>query len=405
MNRGLLAVFAFVLLAGPVFAQTANKVVLRDFRISGDVAPGGEFRVYFKLRDLYNWELKDVNVQLEGGYPFLKASPVSVGYASIIRTYRDSNEFFYDLKVDDSANTGDYSFNILVHFSAFAYQSEYQTFTNTIPVKLRVSAAPQVGAGIVGSDPAEISEGQSTVLSVKVWNQGLDRAKNVWLDASDTKELDVAFAYGRSYVGDLESKGTKTVEISVRAEDGIAPATYRLPIRIEYESNNGSRYAYSSELPVEVQKAADFEISGVKQDELSANQKDGLVEINLKNTGTKTAKDIRLTLLAKYPFTPTGKTYYVSEIAPGGQQQASFHVDVDEQASVQKYPADLQVEWREDETEKSSTERFSLSTSPRKEASEDFWEKLWVRKDAKLLVGLAGLFLFFALLSSFKKTR
>jgi len=405
MSRGLLAVFAFVLLAGPVFAQSADKVVLKDFRVSGDVSPGGEFRIYFKVRNLYNWELKDVNVQLEGGYPFLKASPVSVGYSNLIGTYKDSNEFVYTLKVDESANAGDYSFNILVHFSAFAYQSEYQTFTNTIPVKLRVSASPQVGAGIVGSSPAEISEGQSTVLSVRVWNQGLDQAKNVWLEASDTKELDVAFAYGRVYVGDLESKGTKTVDISVRAEDGVAPATYKLPLQIEYESSNGSQYVFGSELPVEVKKAAKFEITGVKQDELSANQKDGLIELNLTNTGTKTAKDIRLTLLAKYPFTPTGKTYYIGEIAPGGQQLASFHVDVDEQASVQKYPADLQVEWTEEEAEKSSTERFSLSTSPKKEASTDFWERLWVRKDAKLLASLAGLLLFFALLSSFKRTK
>lgn len=405
MGRGLAAVFAFVLLAGLVSAQVANKVVLKDFRVEGDAEPGGELTVFFKLRNIYAWELKDVNVQLDGSYPFLAASPVSVGYESKVLPYTDSKAFSYSLNIDKAARAGDYSFNILVSFSAFTYNTESQPFSNVIPVTLKVFAPPDVGAGLSGSDPAELSEGQSVVLNVKVWNQGSGGAKNVWLAASGTDELDVAFASRRIYLGDIESKGARNVGIAVSVGDGVPPALYSLPFTLEYEGDNGSSYAKSGGLGVEVKKTANFEITGVRQGELIAGQKDRLVELTVRNKGTKAASDLRLTLLAKYPFTPTGKTYYLDGLAPGESKVASFHVDIDEQAAVQNYPADLQVEWKENEKEKSSLERFSLKTSPKRDVQQGFWEKLVVQQDARLLAGIGGLLLFFVILFFFKKVR
>ncbi len=405
MGRGLLVLIAVFLFAGSALGQAANKVVLKDFRADGSLVAGGDFTITFRLRNIYDWELKDVNVQLEGGYPFLAESPATVGGESKLLPNSDSKPFSYTLRVDPAAGAGDYAFNIVTSFSAFTYNTESQPFENKIPVTLKVSGAPLVGAGLVSSIPAEVLEGQSVVLSVKAWNQGKDRARNVWLSAKDTKELDVAFASERIYVGDIESKGSKNVEISVKVQDEVPPDAYKLPVAIAYEGEDGKTYSKDAEFLVEVKKTADFEVTGVKQDELSAGQKDGLIEVTLRNKGTKAAKDIRLTLLAKYPFTPTGKTYYIGEIQPGEDKLASFHVDVDDQASVQNYPADLQVEWREDDTEKSSIERFALKTSPKKESTEDFWEKLWVKRDTRLLVGVAGILLFFILLSSFRKRK
>jgi hypothetical protein len=99
---------------------------------------------------------------------------------------------------------------------------------------------------------------------------------------------------------------------------------------------------------VTLHSEADFEIKPV-QNLVKAGESEQMVSFTVKNTGTKAAEDIRLTLRANYPFTPVGNEYYIERLAPGEATVAEFHVDVDSDAAKQRYPIDVVIKWKEEE--------------------------------------------------------
>lgn len=112
---------------------------------------------------------------------------------------------------------------------------------------------------------------------------------------------------------------------------------------------------------ITVDKGVDFKISGVSfPQKIMPDVKDALIVINLENGGITAAKEVKLNLAAQYPFVPSGKSYFISEIKPGDTKEAIFHVDVDSAASSQTYPIDLFVEWREEDAKYSDTKTFGI---------------------------------------------
>ncbi len=258
---------------------------------------------------------------------------------------------------------------------------------------------------MTSSIPEEISNGDAANISIRIWNNGSGKAKDVWLDLKDTEDVDIAFQLERNYLGDIESGKSTILWVPLKLEDTAPSGLHDITAELSYSDEYGNEHRQETDLIIESKKEADFSIEAIVAERLSPDSKDNIVRINVKNTGEKKAEDIRLSLVSRYPFFATGKTFYIEELDKGGSAVVGFHVNVDENAAAQKYPVDVQIEWKEGETKKSSLERFAIEVTERSGVSAGLYDRFVVKKDPRLFLSLLGLLLFFGILLRVRRTR
>jgi len=393
-----------VLFSALAFAESADRVVISDLRLDKTPHPGDSFNASFRIKNIYDWELTDVNVRATGGYPLLRVSPKDVSYIRKILPHQASDMLSTVLKVEPDAVSGDYTFFIEASFITFAYNTNVQTHTTRIPITVNVLGAPSLAADVTGSTPEEISKGDFANISVEIWNNGSGKAKDIWLSLADTADIDIELPFERLYLGEIDARNSRSVRISLKVQDTAAPIVHELPAKITYADEYGNGYEHSLSLAIESSKEADFALESATG-ELRPGAKDALVNVKVKNTGSRKAENVRLSLVSRYPFFATGKTFYVKQLDIGETAVIGFHVNVDENAAAQDYPVDVEIEWKESKTEKASLERFAIKVGKSLGAQDSFIDRLVIQKDVRLWLGLLGIVLFLALLFRVGRTR
>lgn len=170
------------------------------------------------------------------------------------------------------------------------------------------------------------------------------------------------------YIGNLASNQTFQFSIPLTIDNDATNQQYTLTMKANYAvydpAVTKSSYSISSETmtaTVKVDKGVDIEIVNVSfPQQIAPDMKNGEITVYLQNFGINTAKEVELNLAAQYPFTPSGKSYFIDEIKPGETKLAIFHVDVDSAASVQTYPLDMTINWKEGNNQYSDTKTFGI---------------------------------------------
>jgi len=98
------------------------------------------------------------------------------------------------------------------------------------------------------------------------------------------------------------------------------------------------------EIPVTVKLEADFEITDAKA-ELSAGEKDGIVEVSYKNIGEEAADDAIARLSVFKPFSSTDDQAYIGALAPGEVRTIKFKIDVDSDATPKPYSINSEIKY------------------------------------------------------------
>jgi len=395
----------FLLLVSSVaFAESYDRVAMTDIKIDKTPYPGDQFNVSFRIKNIYDWELSDVNVRATGGYPLLRVSPKDIAHIGRILPHQSSDVLSAVLSVEPDAISGDYRFFVEASFITFAYNTNVQTHTTSMPVTVKVLGTPKLVADITASTPEEIAKGDFANISLELWNNGSGKAKDVWLYLADTADIDIDFPFERLYLGEIEARKSKGAKASFKLQDTAASLVHGIPARLSYSDEYGQEYGQDFALSVESSKEADFEAASAAG-ELRPDTRDDPVNVIVKNTGSRKAESIRLSMVSRYPFFATGKTFYVEKLDVGESTQVSFHVNVDENAAAQDYPADIEIEWKEGKTEKASLGRFAIKVGKNLGAQDGFYDRLVVQKDARLWLGLLGVLLFLALLFRVGRTK
>ena len=341
-------------------------IVIKDIQVPENIMPGDTFDLSFVLKNAWQSDVRETFVYLEGGYPILKISPtdpVSVGtlqgrYVSAEThppEYYDpeSRPLHFTLTVDKSATAGTYSVNAVLTYrrysDAIGRVGASERYREVIPIVITVEGEPDIAVFVKGSKPQKIRAGDDATVNLKVVNMGTEEAKNVLLFTDSVDMVDVMWFSRVFYVGDIVPQGSGNAVLSVEVDSAARAGEYAMPVKISYETPDGEKITKDDDIAITIEKGADFEVSPVA-DLLESDTRENQVVFRVKNTGNARAEEARVTLKANYPFTPTGNEFYAGDIEPGEAVDVSFHVDVDSDASTQKYPVDLIVQWKEDET-------------------------------------------------------
>jgi hypothetical protein len=206
-------------------------------------------------------------------------------------------------------------------------------------------------------------------------------------------------------VGTLAPNKTFQFSIPLSIDNDATNQQYSLMIRADYSVYDPAVTKLSNVVSsqtmtatVKVEKGADIEIvNATFPQKMVADAKGAEVIVYVTNLGVNSAEQVEFNLAAEYPFTPTGRTFFISEIKPGDTAAAEFHVDVDSSAAAQTFPLDMTINWKEGNNQYSDTKTFGIpvgSTSLSISVSSFVQSNLWI-VIVVIIVLVAVVFIFF----------
>lgn len=369
-------VLAGTLLASAAVGAADNQhVQIENVRVyPSSILPGDTFNMSFDVRNMLTDDLKYLYVRFAPDANFKVLGSDTWAYQDTVPK-REKVTASFNLKVSRDSVADVYSLPFLITSeskiitAATGVGSIYTTsvsISQTAYASVEVSGRASLVLSLSGSQPGMIEAGgKEALVTLKVFNNGSDTAKDVWLAPQETEFLKVGSVSGSIFLGEIKPRSSSTATISLEVPSG-ASGRYVLPIAVSFSDKRDS---YDESAGMEI-KVADRALFSVLPGKISviAGQNDQKIGVRLQNTGNVAAEDADLTLVAEYPLTTSGRTSFIQRLGPGEQDTAYFTLDVDSKAAEQKYPAELLISWREGENAVSASRRFPVEVSRGKAA-------------------------------------
>ncbi len=252
---------------------------------------------------------------------------------------------------------------IILIFIAFSFllatafvEAQYSSVTNPLDLE-NVSTIPgkvYVGANFVLSGTVR-NVADRSLMNIRLTVQGgFPFSKTSPLTSFDVGSLSQGQTYQFSVPLSIDNDATnQQYTLQFKADYAVYdPAVTKIANVINSETMSAT---------IKVDKGADIEIvNATFPQQISPDAKGAEVIVYVQNIGINAAEQVQLNLAAQYPFTPSGRTFFISEIKPGDTAAAEFHVDVDSSAAAQTFPLDMTINWKEGNNHYSDTKTFGI---------------------------------------------
>ncbi len=348
-----LAVIALALVSPAQGSDGEGVVILENISIPENVYPGDNITISFSARNSWYGDLRDGYVHLEGGAPFLKTSPTEPKRIREMEYWWVENKavpLSFTLAVDKGAKAGSYTVNVVFTYTRYSDAASikgFERFKQVEPLTIEVRGRPELKVVVRSSEPTKIRAGDLAEIRISVVNLGSEEVRNVLLYAKSSPPVDLMWQSEVLYIDEIPPQGQGSTAITVDVSDKAKAGRYRLPLTISYEDRDAKRLEIESAIPVTIEESADFDVMPLLN-RVESDIRDERVTFEVVNTGSKDAEELKAILKASYPFTPTGNEYFVGLLKPGDKAELAFHVDVDDDASTQRYPVDVILQWKEE---------------------------------------------------------
>ena len=174
-------------------------------------------------------------------------------------------------------------------------------------------------------------------------------ARNVRVKPRDTGRIDVET--GELYVASLPDGDPETLSLDLNVPATLDSGTYRIPLDLTYEYDNGAGSAterkVTRHVTVRVESGPRFSV--VDTDSTATVDGQGTLEVTMRNVGDTAAHDSTLTLSTSTPDVSLGAsdsaTRFVSEWERGENRTFTFDAALGDTATAGNYSLSAQVDF------------------------------------------------------------
>ena len=208
---------------------SSARVMISDYEISGDVMPGGEFKITITLKNTAAKTVKNLKLTIytENG-EFYPTEGAGTAYISQIAS-EEEVEFTFSMAVSESLEEKSYKLLLKTEYDDY-YGSEYTVEESVfIPVSIE---RKMTFSDIYYDDGVEL--GETVEITAAVNNTGRGTIYNVQAMITGDNVYDQT-----SYVGNIESGDSGTVDILTKSKK-IYEDTDTNIITISYEDADGN---------------------------------------------------------------------------------------------------------------------------------------------------------------------
>jgi hypothetical protein len=292
---------------------------------------GSNVQISFQLYNSYEQPLENIIIYLEGAYPLLNYSPVTVAQISRIEggnTY--GYRLGYNLLLPNNIPTGVYTLQLVA-----TYQTTYEATTSggvlpkdqvttqtvvgysVIPITIYVVGKPSIS---ISGSANSITPGQPFVLTLSVQNNGYDNAKNISIYILPTNNFK-PIGTSSVTIGRLPIGASLSVPITMLANTSIENTTYTIPISLKYYSDLGRAYFANTSISINsVVTEPDVSVSivGSMPPTLYSGYNQS-IEFVVANSGSGVARNITVSVVAgkNINILSSVRKFFIPALLPG----------------------------------------------------------------------------------------
>ena len=308
---------------------------------------GSNVQISFQLYNTYEQPLDNVFISLEGAYPLLNYSPVTV--AQISRIEGGSSYGYrlgYNLLLPNNIPTGVYTLQLVA-----TYETTYKATTSggvlpkdqvttqtvvgysVIPITIYVIGKPSISvSGSVNS----ITPGQPFVLTLNLQNNGYDNVKNITLNVLSTNNFK-PIGTSSVTIGRLPIGASISIPITMLANTSIENSTYTIPISLKYYSESGKIYFANTNISINsIVAEPDISVSllGSMPPTLYSGYNQS-IQFVIANSGNGIARNITVIVIAgkNMNILSSVRKFFIPALLPGSSINEGIFVSANYTAS------------------------------------------------------------------------
>ncbi|MBI5227483.1 hypothetical protein HY988_02740 [Candidatus Micrarchaeota archaeon] len=355
----LVLVFAvMVALSGISFASVNPKIQLQSYSVSKVPAEAGDvLNVTIHLKSL-EWDncAGRVSVQISTTYPLSVQGPDTQYVDSLCYGDPDSTgTFSFLIPIDPLAQSGTYQVSLVT-----TYEKRYSVFNEANTLNIRVGGAPSFTASVTSSNPIDIYPGDNGAITITFQNNGSSMVKSARVAIEASPGIEVKWSGKNQEIGQINAHGSAAATFNIQPNKDLAPGTYKLSAKLNYigEDNKNGTSEFTFDLPIKPK--AEFSAHAARTEALLAEQNEN-VNITIKNIGYQEARKLKVQIKPIFPFSTDGTVRYVDSLAPGEEQNVTYTIHVDKEASAGTQLLSVLVDFEDPQGKKmSDSADFSL---------------------------------------------
>lgn len=244
----------------------------------------------------------------------------------------------YSLHIDPLAVSGAYEVEFQVHWLSNDQQRETNKTFNVM-----VRGVPQLAISDITIEPGTISPGDNFNLNFSVSNNGTGIAGAIRAASLIENLPFVSKGTNTRLMEQLSPASSKKLEYSFLTKDNAEPGSYSVPIRLDYQSEDGRNFSSSELIGVNVPGKSRLNIAGINTDPNRIEKGSyTTLTIRIENAGNGDAKSVKADI--DIPFTGT-KTAFLGKIEPDNDAPAIFNLRADDAGD---YRYNLTVRYEDD---------------------------------------------------------
>ena len=306
-------------------AQTTQTIYyytslsVSSYTVPSSLEPGEEGNLVITVSNVGTLYAKNVKLRLSTN-PFVELG----GYEYDLQTISagKSSQVVIPVKVSSTTRTG-----TLVISYEIEYNEGDSSGSRTIEgaVGLSIERRPSLEIVNIEFDKEDIIPGSEVTVSLTVKNVGKGEARDITMSLDVTNLPFVPISTTEIFVGDMDSRDTKNVEIRLIVNEEAEIKAYSLPLRFSYYTETGDAKTEEETIGIRISGEPEFVVTLDETKNLYTNSI-GEVSFSIANRGIGTAKYLTIKVDSELKFTPT--EYYVGNIEPDDYETADFNVNL-----------------------------------------------------------------------------
>jgi len=334
---------------GTTTASIAGALSIANLTLTPEQAvAGSNVQISFQLYNSYEQPLENIIIYLEGAYPLLNYSPVTVAQISRIEggnTY--GYRLGYNLLLPNNIPTGVYTLQLVA-----TYQTTYEATTSggvlpsnqvttqtvvgysVIPITIYVIGKPSIS---VSASVNSITPGQPFLLTLNLQNNGYDNAKNITVNIFSTNNFKPVGTSSIT-IGRLPIGASLSIPITMLANTSIENSTYTIPISLKYYSESGNVYFANTSISINsIVAEPDISVSllGSMPPTLYSGYNQS-IQFVIANSGNGIARNITVTVLTgrNINILSSVRKFFIPALLPGSSINEGIFVSANYTAST-----------------------------------------------------------------------
>ncbi len=321
-------------------------------------APGSVQQLTVRLQDIEFGACADtISVQVIASYP-LSVSGLDTQYLDSLCLGDPASKgaFTFVLPVDSLAQSGTYPVTIVTN-----YQKDFDKFSSSNTVNVQVLGTPSVTASVTASDPVDLYPGDTGSVTVTFQNNGTGKVQSGHVTFSAPQGVEVKWAGAEQDIGQIPAHGSASATFNVEALKNTSAGVYPITATITYTGDNTPQATQTFTFLMPVKPKAEFTASVDPSTVLSADDSTE-VQVAVQNTGTQTARKLRIRISPVYPFSTDGTERYIDSLAPGQTQTLTYLVHTDKDATAGQQISGLIIDYEDPQGNQfTDTQYFALN--------------------------------------------